>query len=365
MATLGLEELIDAGIHFGHPASRWNPKMAPYIYGKRNFIHIIDLKETVKGLVRARKFLTRVVAEGKDVVFVGTKRQARGAIEQEAKRCGMPYVSYRWLGGTLTNFRTIRSRLSRLDELEQMQISGDINQYSKKMIASLQREHRKIKRNLEGIRTMEKLPGAMIVVDPVREKNAIREANRLDIPVVALADTEADPDDITVLIPGNDDAMRAVEIIVKHLADAVVEGKANRAAHAAAEGEGPALTRGPSRPEARGGRRGGRRPPQRRGERAVPEMPLPKPHPGMKPKPAEAAAEEESGEETPEAETAESKPAQAQATESKPAEAQSAAEETPKAESSETEPTPGQESEPSAEGEPAPQADADETKTGA
>lgn len=317
MSTLGLEELIDAGIHFGHPASRWNPKMAPYIYGKRNFIHIIDLKETIRGLVRARKFLTRVVAEGKDVVFVGTKRQARGAIEQEAKRCGMPFVSYRWLGGTLTNFRTIRSRLSRLDELEQMQISGEINKFSKKMIASLQREHRKIKRNLEGIRTMEKLPGALIVVDPVREKNAVREANRLNIPVVALADTEADPDHITVLVPGNDDAMRAIEVIVKHLADAVVEGKANRAARAASEGEGPALTRGPSRPEARGGRSGRRKPP-RKGERSVPEMPLPKPHPDMAAKSAETTVEtadekeaEESAAPEPEAEPAETAEAQA------------------------------------------------------
>jgi small subunit ribosomal protein S2 len=289
LAQLQLSELIDAGIHFGHPVSRWNPKMEPYIYGKRNFIHIIDLKATVRGLVRAKKFLTRLVAENKDVLFIGTKRQARAAVEQEAKRCGMPFVSYRWLGGTLTNFRTIRSRLSRLQELEQMTITGEINKYSKKMIASLQREHRKVRRNLEGIRTMERLPGAIIVVDPTREKNAVREAQRLEVPVVALADTEADPDEVTVIIPGNDDAMRAIEIVVKHLADAVVEGKANRAARAAVEGEGAALGRGPSRPAARGAGRGARRPPRKPAERGVPEMPLPKPHPGAAAPAPEAA----------------------------------------------------------------------------
>lgn len=291
MAKLEVQELIDAGIHFGHPVSRWNPKMAPYIFGKRNFIHIIDLKATVRGIVRSRKFLTRLVAEGKDVVFVGTKRQARAAIEQEAKRCGMPYVSHRWLGGTLTNFRTIRSRLGRLEELEQLEATGAIQVYSKKMIASLQRELRKVKRNLEGIRTMERLPGALIIVDPAREKNAVCEARKLQIPTVALADTEADPDDITVVIPGNDDAMRAVEIVLKHLSDAVVEGKANRAARAAKEGEGQALTRGPARPRARA------RQPRQQSPRAgkpAPEMPLPTPHPdtqqASEPEPAPQAS---------------------------------------------------------------------------
>ena len=275
MANLLVQELLEAGIHFGHPASRWNPKMAPYIYGRRNFIHIIDLKETIKGIVRARKFLTKLVAEGKDIVFVGTKRQARAAIEQEAKRCIMPYVSYRWLGGTLTNFRTIRSRMSRLDELDQLVTSGAINALSKKMQARHLRDHRKMKRNLDGIRTMERLPGALVVVDPVREKNAVREAKKLEIPVVALADTEANPDDLSVVIPGNDDAMRAIEIVLKHLADAVAEGRANRAARAAIEGEGQALTRGPSRPRARGAQRPADT------ERPVLEMPLPKPHPAI------------------------------------------------------------------------------------
>jgi len=293
LAELQLTELVDAGIHFGHPVSRWNPKMKPYIYGKRNFIHIIDLKETVKGIVRAKKFLTRLVAEGQDVIFVGTKRQARAAIEQEAKRCGMPYVSYRWLGGTLTNFRTIRSRLSRLQELDQLFTSGEVSQYSKKMIASLDREHRKVKRNLEGIRTMERLPGALLVIDPTRERNAVREAQKLGVPVVALADTEADPDDVSVLIPGNDDAMRAIEIVAKQMADAVIEGKANRAARAAVEGEGQVLARGPARPQARGGSRPPKRHP-RKGEWTVPEMPLPKPPPSQQAAPdsgAQAPAE--------------------------------------------------------------------------
>jgi small subunit ribosomal protein S2 len=282
LGTLQIQELIDAGIHFGHPASRWNPKMAPYIYGRRNFIHIIDLKETVKGIIRAKKFLTRLVAEGRDVIFVGTKRQARAAIEQEAKRCLMPYVSYRWLGGTLTNFRTIRSRLSRLDELDQMETSGALAEHSKKMIASIQREHRKMRRNLEGLRTLERLPGALVVIDPCREKNAVHEANKLDIPVVALADTEANPDELSVLIPGNDDAMRAIEIVVKHLSDAVAEGRANRAARAAVEGEGQALARGPSRPRARAPRAAAE------SGRPTPEMPLPKPHPAIQ----ESAAQE-------------------------------------------------------------------------
>ena len=301
MAKLDVQELIEAGIHFGHPVSRWNPKMEPYIFGKRNFIHIIDLKETVKGIIRAKKFLTRVVAEGGDVVFVGTKRQARAATEQQAKRCGMPYVSHRWLGGTLTNFRSIRSRLARLEELEQMEVTGSIQRYSKKMIAALQREYRKVKRNLEGIRMMERLPGALIVVDPTREKNAVREAAKLEVPVVALADTEADPDALAVVIPGNDDAMRAIEIVLAHLADAVVEGKANRAARAVKEGEGQVLDRGPSRPRTRGGRR-----PAARTDQPVLEMPLPKPHPASRDAatadaetPPEPAPEKESAAESP------------------------------------------------------------------
>jgi small subunit ribosomal protein S2 len=224
-----VKDLIDAGIHFGHRQSRWNPKMKPFIYGKRNLIHIIDVRETLKGLLAAKRFLNRLIASGRDVVFVGTKRQARSVVEEVGKRSGMPYVSERWLGGTLTNYRTIRSRLQRLEELEAILQSPDLSKnYSKKMESSLKREYRKILRNLAGIRTMDRLPGALFVVDVKREHNAIKEAKKLGIPVVALIDTDSDPDEVDIAIPGNDDAMRAIELILKEVGDAVVEGKAGR-----------------------------------------------------------------------------------------------------------------------------------------
>jgi small subunit ribosomal protein S2 len=224
-----VKDLIDAGIHFGHRQSRWNPKMKPFIYGKRNLIHIIDVRETLKGLLAAKRFLNRLIASGRDVVFVGTKRQARSVVEEVGKRSGMPYVSERWLGGTLTNYRTIRSRLARLEELETILQSPDLSKnYSKKMESSLKREYRKILRNLAGIRTMDKLPGALFVVDVKREHNAIKEAKKLQIPVVALIDTDSDPDEVDIAIPGNDDAMRAIELILKEVGDAVIEGKAGR-----------------------------------------------------------------------------------------------------------------------------------------
>jgi small subunit ribosomal protein S2 len=232
-----VKELVDAGVHFGHRVSRWNPKMEPYIHGKRNMIHIIDVKETIKGLLRARKLLANVVASGKDILFVGTKRQARHAVEEEAKRAGMHYVNERWLGGTLTNFRTIRARLNRLEELEKLFQTGQIETYSKKMKATLQREMDKIKANLEGIRKMEKMPGAMFIVDTRREHIAVKEAKKLGVTTVALIDTDSDPDLIDLPIPGNDDAMRAVEIILHELADSIIEGKTGRSE---AKGEDPA-----------------------------------------------------------------------------------------------------------------------------
>lgn len=222
------KELVDAGIHFGHRATHWNPKMAPYIFGKRNKIHIIDVKETIKGLLLARKFLTKTVASGKDVMFVGTKRQARGIIEQHANEAGMPYVTERWLGGTLTNYSTIRQRLKRLEELERIEESGEINSYSKKMESQLRREKNKISRNLGGIRDMTKLPGAMVIVDVNQEHNAVREARKLGIPTVCLIDTDSDPEFADIPIPGNDDAMRAIEVIIASLAAAVNEGKTQR-----------------------------------------------------------------------------------------------------------------------------------------
>ena len=229
MASDLVKQLVDAGIHYGHRASRWNPKMAPFIFGKRNTIHIIDIRETVKGLLRAKKYIARTVAGGKDILFVGTKRQARHHVVAQAERVKMPWVIERWLGGTLTNFRTIRSRLKRLEELETAETDGTAAQYSKKMIATRAREQRKIKRNLEGIRNMNSLPGALVIIDVHREHIAVREARKMGIPTVCLIDTDSDPDFADVPIPGNDDAMRSIEVVLTHLADAVEEGVRGRA----------------------------------------------------------------------------------------------------------------------------------------
>ena len=201
--------------------------MAPYIYSKRNGIHIINVKETVKGLLVAKKFVSQAVSQGQDVLFVGTKRQAKQAIKEQAGRCSMPYVNERWLGGTLTNFRTIRSRLARLEELEALEESGQISNYSKKMITTLTREKRKIKRNLEGIRKMSKLPGAVVVIDCRREYLALRESRKLGITTVGLIDTNSDPDTVDIAIPGNDDAMRTIELLLRELVESVEEGKAS------------------------------------------------------------------------------------------------------------------------------------------
>ena len=258
MALVQVKDLIEAGVHFGHRASRWNPKMRPYIYGKRNLIHIIDLRETVRGLLRADRYLTKIVGNGSLVLFVGTKRQAKEAVEREAKRCGMPYVSERWLGGTLTNYRTIRDRLKRLTELESLWLpagenpakvdlnayissmmneagklelskapeTAEIRRYSKKMVATLNRELTKIRRNLQGIRDMNRLPDALIVVAPNREHIAVKEAQRMGVTVVALIDTDSDPDLVDLPIPGNDDSIRSIELILARLADAILAGKA-------------------------------------------------------------------------------------------------------------------------------------------
>ncbi|HTV47433.1 MAG TPA: 30S ribosomal protein S2 [Phycisphaerae bacterium] len=226
-----VRDLIDAGIHFGHRTSRWNPKMKPYIYGKRNLIHIIDVRETLKGILAAQRFLSRVVASGRDVLFVGTKRQARAVIDEVGKETNMPVVTERWLGGTLTNYRTIRSRLARLEELEKILQSPDLNKsYSKKMESSLKREYRKILRNLSGIRIMDRLPGALFVVDVKREHIAIQEARKLEIPVVAIIDTDSDPDVVDIAIPANDDALRGIDLIMREISAAVLEGKSGRVA---------------------------------------------------------------------------------------------------------------------------------------
>ncbi len=229
MADSLVQDLIEAGIHFGQRASGWNPKMQPYIFGKRNGIHIIDIKETVKGLLLAKRFITRTVADGKDVCFIGTKRQAKTVIEQHAADVKMHYVTERWLGGTLTNFRTIRSRLKRLEELEAIEANDNFQSYSKKMESQLRREMRKIKRNLDGIRNMHKLPGALVVIDVVREQTAVREARKLGIPTICLIDTDGDPELADIPIPGNDDSMRSIDVIMRELCKAVTEGKQSRA----------------------------------------------------------------------------------------------------------------------------------------
>ncbi len=225
MAKELAKELIGAGVHFGHSANRWNPKMGPFIFGKRGQIHIINVRKTLAGLVIAKKLLVDVVSSGKDVVFVGTKRQAQKAVEAAAVKCGMHSVSDRWLGGTLTNFRTIRSRVQRLDELEQMQQAGTLESQSKKQASRLKRELRKIKGNMEGIRKMSRLPGAVIVVDCKKEYLALREARKLGVSTIGIIDTDCDPDTVDVVIPANDDSIRAINLILDELADAVAQGK--------------------------------------------------------------------------------------------------------------------------------------------
>jgi small subunit ribosomal protein S2 len=241
LASELVRELIDSGIHFGHRVSRWNPKMAPYIFGKRNMIHVIDIRETVKGLIRAKKFIARTVADNGEILFVGTKRQARHAVESYARQAGMPFVAERWLGGTLTNFETIRSRLARLEHLEREEADGTLLQYSKKRIARDNRERRKIKRNLDGIRTMTRLPKAVVVIDVHREHIAVKEAKKLGIPTICLIDTDSDPDFADIPIPGNDDSMRSIEVVLKHVAAAVETGKRGRVE--AAQEEGAEATR--------------------------------------------------------------------------------------------------------------------------
>ncbi len=225
MADVIVKKLIESGVHFGHSASRWNPKMAPYIYARKNQLHIIDIRETVRGLLRARKYISQVVEAGSLVLFVGTKRQAGGVIQQEALRAGMPFVNERWLGGTLTNFRTIRSRMSRLEELEELRGSEELKSYSKKMQSSLNREYRKMHRNLDGLRSMNRLPECVVVIDPKKEKNAVREARKMGIASIALIDTDCDPDDVDLPIPGNDDGIRSIEMVIGYMADAVMAAK--------------------------------------------------------------------------------------------------------------------------------------------
>ena len=220
-----MKQLLEAGVHFGHQTRRWNPKMAPYIFTERNGIYIIDLQKTVKLIDEAYDFLKDVAASGKTILFVGTKKQAQHAIADEAKRCGEFYVCERWLGGMLTNHRTIAARIARLNEIEQMEEDGIFEKLSKKEVSKLQQEHEKLVKNLGGIRDMKGMPGAMFIVDPKKEKIAVHEARILNIPIVGMVDTNCDPDDVDYVIPANDDAIRAVKLISSKMADAVMEGK--------------------------------------------------------------------------------------------------------------------------------------------
>lgn len=204
--------------------------MAPYIYARKNGIHIIDIRETIRGLLRAKKYLAQVAAQGSLVLFVGTKRQASAAVERESLRCHMPFVAERWLGGTLTNFRTVRSRLGRLEEVEKIRGGEEINTYSKKMQAALGREYRKMYRNLNGLRTLNRMPECLVIIDPTKEKNAVKEARALGITTVSLIDTDCDPDLIDLPIPGNDDGIRSIELIMRHLAEAILVGSQSSAA---------------------------------------------------------------------------------------------------------------------------------------
>lgn len=217
--------LISAGVHFGHAASRWNPKMKPFIFGKRSKIHIIDVKETLKGIIIAKRLLTEVVSTGKDVVFVGTKRQAQKPIEKAAEKSGMHYVSERWLGGMLTNFQTVRSRLQRLEELEGLEASGKMDAESKKQASRQRRQMRKIQTNLGGVRKMNRMPGVVVVIDAKKEHLALREAKKLDIVTIGVIDTDSDPDVVDVAIPANDDSIKAIELILGELCKAVAVGK--------------------------------------------------------------------------------------------------------------------------------------------
>lgn len=237
MAIVSMKQLLEAGVHFGHQTRRWNPKMAPYIYMERNGIYIIDLQKTVKKLEDAYNFVRSLAENGQSVLFVGTKKQAQDSIREEAERAGMFYVNARWLGGMLTNFKTMRTRIDRLAQLRKMQEDGTFDMLPKKEVIKLTNEIEKLEKYLGGVKDMKKLPGALFIIDPRKERNAIAEARKLGIPIVAIVDTNCDPDEIDYIIPGNDDAIRAIRLISQTMANAVVEG---RQGEDAAESEGEA-----------------------------------------------------------------------------------------------------------------------------
>ena len=225
MGVVSMKQLLEAGVHFGHQTRRWNPKMAPYIFTERNGIYIIDLQKTVKKLEDAYMFVRKIAEDGGDILFVGTKKQAMDSVKEEAERCGMPFVNARWLGGMLTNFTTIKLRIRRLAQLKAMEENGTFELLPKKEVAKLKLEIEKLEKFLGGITEMKKMPAAMFIVDPRKERIAVAEAKKLGIPIVAIVDTNCDPDEVDYVIPGNDDAIRAVKLIAGAMADAVIEGR--------------------------------------------------------------------------------------------------------------------------------------------
>lgn len=237
MAVISMKQLLEAGVHFGHQTRRWNPKMAKYIFTERNGIYIIDLQKTVKKVDEAYNFLRGIAEEGKSILFVGTKKQAQDAVKEEALRAGMFYVNERWLGGMMTNFQTIQKRVNRLKELETMEADGTFDVLTKKEVLGLRHEMGRLEKYLGGIKEMNRLPGALFVVDPRKERIAVAEARKLGIPIVAIVDTNCDPDEIDYVIPGNDDAIRAVRLLTGRMADAVLEGRQGQDAEPVAEEE--------------------------------------------------------------------------------------------------------------------------------
>ena len=235
MAVISMKQLLEAGVHFGHQTRRWNPKMAPYIFTERNGIYIIDLQKTVKKVDEAYNFVREVAGEGKSILFVGTKKQAQEAVKEEALRCDMFYVNERWLGGMLTNFQTIQKRINRLRELEKMEEENVFDVLPKKEVILLRQEMTKLQKFLGGIKDMQKLPGALFIIDPRKERIAVAEAKKLGIPIVAIVDTNCDPDEIDHVIPGNDDAIRADKLLTGKMADAVIEGRQGEQLEEAAE----------------------------------------------------------------------------------------------------------------------------------
>ncbi len=239
MSVLSMKQLLEAGVHFGHQTRRWNPKMAPYIYTQRNGIHIIDLQKSVGKVDEAYNAVAEVAKDGGTILFVGTKKQAQDAVKEEAERCGQYYVNERWLGGMLTNFKTIQSRIKRLNKIEEMSQDGTFDVLPKKEVIEIKKEWEKLEKNLGGIKTMKKIPDAIFVVDPKKERICVQEAHTLGIPLFGIADTNCDPEELDVVIPGNDDAIRAVKLIVAKMADAVIEANQGEAAPVEAEAETP------------------------------------------------------------------------------------------------------------------------------